>query len=198
MSVSFVPKGILIFTRLLMAQPLASRIGPSVRWRSLSQAMMTAGSEIARTTPSNTSGTCQRWSSASLALTVASASFTGRTGFNVASAASVNTTTMSVTFDAPPNAAQATTLASYSVPGLALSGTLSFLSNCGLMKFLGRLQQGQPTEGGENAFLFYSLTDEGRAYLGQDTARPVVLDQADRSEFRREGESGLPQAPLGA
>ena len=57
------------------------------------------------------------------ALTVASASFTGRTGFNVASAASVNTTTMSVTFDAPPNAAQATTLANYSVPGLALSGT---------------------------------------------------------------------------
>jgi predicted RNA-binding protein with TRAM domain len=57
------------------------------------------------------------------ALTVASASFTGRTGFNVSSAASVNTTTMSVTFDAPPNAAQATTLASYSVPGLALSGT---------------------------------------------------------------------------
>ncbi len=57
------------------------------------------------------------------ALTVASASFTGRTGFNVASAASVNTTAMSVTFDAPPNPAQATTLANYSVPGLALSGT---------------------------------------------------------------------------
>lgn len=57
------------------------------------------------------------------ALTDASAGFTGRTGFNVASAASVNATTMSVTFDAPPDPAQATTLANYSVPGLALSGT---------------------------------------------------------------------------
>jgi predicted RNA-binding protein with TRAM domain len=57
------------------------------------------------------------------ALTNTSASFSGRTGFNVASADSVNATTMSVSFDAPPNPAQATTLANYSVPGLALSGT---------------------------------------------------------------------------
>ena len=57
------------------------------------------------------------------ALTVVSASFTGRTGFNVTSAASVNTTSMSVTYDAPPNPAQATTLSNYAVPGLTLSGT---------------------------------------------------------------------------
>ncbi|HSN28676.1 MAG TPA: hypothetical protein VLT45_20460, partial [Kofleriaceae bacterium] len=57
------------------------------------------------------------------ALTTNQASFTGRTGFNVASAASVNTTTMSVTFDAAPNAAQAVVIGNYSVPGLVLSGT---------------------------------------------------------------------------
>ena len=42
------------------------------------------------------------------ALLNATASFTGRTGFNVASAASVNTTTMTVTFDALPEATPAT------------------------------------------------------------------------------------------
>ncbi|MDQ3337094.1 MAG: lamin tail domain-containing protein [Myxococcota bacterium] len=54
-------------------------------------------------------------------LFVNAASFQGRAGFNVISAASLNTTTMSVTFDAPPNAAQALTAANYSVPGLTLS-----------------------------------------------------------------------------
>jgi hypothetical protein len=63
------------------------------------------------------------------ALTTTTASFTGRTGFNVASAASVNTNTMSVTFDAPPNAAQATTLASYSVPGLTLGPSITLNGN---------------------------------------------------------------------
>ena len=57
------------------------------------------------------------------ALTTHTTGFTGRTGFNVASAASTSNTKMTVTFDAPPNAAQATTLANYSVPGLTLSGT---------------------------------------------------------------------------
>lgn len=57
------------------------------------------------------------------ALTTTAASFTGRTGFNVTSAASVNTTTMSVTFDAAPDPGDAGVLANYSVPGLTLSGT---------------------------------------------------------------------------
>ena len=52
-----------------------------------------------------------------------SASFVGRNGFNVTSAKSNNTTSISVTFDALPNAGQAQTLANYSVPGLTLSGT---------------------------------------------------------------------------
>ena len=58
------------------------------------------------------------------ALATNQAGFTGRTGFNVASASSVNTTTMSVTFDAPPNA-QALVIGNYTVPGLVLSGTPS-------------------------------------------------------------------------
>jgi hypothetical protein len=55
-------------------------------------------------------------------LTTAMATFVGRTDFNVASATSLNSAAVSVTFDAPPNTAQATTLASYSIPGLTLSG----------------------------------------------------------------------------
>jgi hypothetical protein len=56
------------------------------------------------------------------ALTNAVASFTGRLGFNVVSAAAPNSATVVVTFDAPPNATQAATLANYSIPGLTLSG----------------------------------------------------------------------------
>jgi hypothetical protein len=56
-------------------------------------------------------------------LTTNTAMFTGKTGFNVSSASSVNTTTMSVTFDAAPNSTQATTISNYNVPGLTLSGT---------------------------------------------------------------------------
>jgi hypothetical protein len=55
-------------------------------------------------------------------LTTTSASFTGRTRFNVASAASITSHSITVTFDAPPNAGQATTLGNYAVPGLTLSG----------------------------------------------------------------------------
>jgi len=44
-----------------------------------------------------------------------------RPGFNVVSAASTGKTGMTVSFDAPPNAAQAATLANYSIPGLTLS-----------------------------------------------------------------------------
>jgi uncharacterized repeat protein (TIGR01451 family) len=47
------------------------------------------------------------------------------TSFNVASATSMGTNSMAVTFDAPPDAAQAATLANYSVAGLTLSGTPS-------------------------------------------------------------------------
>jgi hypothetical protein len=62
-------------------------------------------------------------------LTNATGSFTGRTGFNVASAASTSRFAMTVTFDAPPNVVEATTLANYSVPGLTLSGTPSLTGN---------------------------------------------------------------------
>jgi predicted RNA-binding protein with TRAM domain len=55
-------------------------------------------------------------------LTVATADFTGRTSFNVSSAASTGLTTMTVTYDAPPGSVSATTLGDYSVPGLILSG----------------------------------------------------------------------------
>jgi len=63
------------------------------------------------------------------ALTVASAGFTGRSTFNVLSATSASNVSMTVTFDAAPNAAQATTLANYGVPGLTLSGTPSLSGN---------------------------------------------------------------------
>ncbi len=57
------------------------------------------------------------------ALTTASASFTGRSAFNVLSAVSTGNTAVAVFFDAPPDGTQATTLANYAVPGLTLSGT---------------------------------------------------------------------------
>ncbi|MBV8761724.1 MAG: hypothetical protein JO257_30800 [Deltaproteobacteria bacterium] len=57
------------------------------------------------------------------------ATFTGRIGFNVASASSVNTTTMSVTFDGQPDATKAVVLSNYSVPGLVLSGTPTLSGN---------------------------------------------------------------------
>jgi len=63
------------------------------------------------------------------ALSTNTASFTGRTGFNLASASSANTTTMTVTYDSPPNAAQATTLSNYSVPGLVLTGVPTLNGN---------------------------------------------------------------------
>jgi uncharacterized repeat protein (TIGR01451 family) len=48
-------------------------------------------------------------------------------GFNVESASSTGTTSVTVTFDAPPDAAQAATLANYSVPGLTLAGAPSLV-----------------------------------------------------------------------
>jgi hypothetical protein len=56
-------------------------------------------------------------------LTTSSATFTGIGTFNVASAASTNSGTITVTFDAAPNPTQATTLANYSIGNLTLSGT---------------------------------------------------------------------------
>lgn len=56
-------------------------------------------------------------------LTTNTATFTGIGTFNVASAASANSGTISVTFDAPPNPTQATTLGNYSIPNLTLTGT---------------------------------------------------------------------------
>jgi beta propeller repeat protein len=52
-----------------------------------------------------------------------------RSTFNVTSAASTANTSMTVTFDAPPNPTEATTLANYAVPGLTLSGTPSLSAN---------------------------------------------------------------------
>jgi predicted RNA-binding protein with TRAM domain len=70
-----------------------------------------------------------RRASDSEALTTSSATFTGRTSFNVQSAASLNSATVTVTFDAPPESVQATTLANYSIPGLTLSGTPTLSGN---------------------------------------------------------------------
>jgi hypothetical protein len=58
--VSLVPKGMLIFTRPLTAQPLASSSGPSVRWRSLSQAMSIEGPEMAAMRPRGHKGELKR------------------------------------------------------------------------------------------------------------------------------------------
>jgi len=61
-------------------------------------------------------------------LTSASATFTARTTFNVASAASIGNTSITVTFDGPPNI-HALTLGNYSVPGLTLSGAVTLIGN---------------------------------------------------------------------
>src|SRR5258705_13246997 len=61
-SVSAPPKGTFILTRPLMAQPLASRIGPRLRWRSLSQAMSIDGVEMRSRMPANARQTCQKGS----------------------------------------------------------------------------------------------------------------------------------------
>ncbi|HEY1555609.1 MAG TPA: hypothetical protein VGF94_12315 [Kofleriaceae bacterium] len=62
-------------------------------------------------------------------LTNNTATFTGIAAFDVASAASLDATTMTVTFDAPPDSTQATALANYAVPGLALSGPPSLIGS---------------------------------------------------------------------
>src|SRR5579862_4826839 len=56
MSVSFAPNGTLIFARALMAQPLASSIGPRLRWRSFMNVRITAGPENTKRIPIATSG----------------------------------------------------------------------------------------------------------------------------------------------
>src|SRR5688500_13365471 len=60
-------------TRPLIAQPLASSIGPMVRWRSFNQAITIDGKEIARITPSTTRGSCQAGRSVTLANTMPNA-----------------------------------------------------------------------------------------------------------------------------
>ena len=52
------PNGTFILALALTAQPLASRIGPRLRRRSLSQASNIEGSEIASKMPTMASGTC--------------------------------------------------------------------------------------------------------------------------------------------
>src|SRR5205823_4768851 len=53
-------------------------------------------------------------------LTVATANFLGRIPFDVSSASSVTSSSIAVTFDAPPDPTTATMVSSYSVPGLTL------------------------------------------------------------------------------
>src|SRR5262249_32389954 len=59
MQVNAVPNGILIFMRPFTAQPQASRIGPTLRWRSFRKASNAEGPEIATKTPRMASGICQ-------------------------------------------------------------------------------------------------------------------------------------------
>ncbi len=49
--------------------------------------------------------------------------------FNVVNATSIGATALTVTFDAAPNATQATTASNYFVPGLAITGTLMLAGN---------------------------------------------------------------------
>jgi hypothetical protein len=63
------------------------------------------------------------------ALTAHSATFTGRTPFNVMAAAAPTSSTITVTFDAAPNSTQATVLGNYDVPGLVLTGTPALAGN---------------------------------------------------------------------
>ncbi len=67
-------------------------------------------------------------------LDVAKADFTGRTAFDVSGAAPVDPATLTVTFDAPPNVMQATTLANYTVAGLTLSGVPKLAGNTVTLK----------------------------------------------------------------
>ena len=99
---------------------------------SLSGTPVLAGSTVTITTTAQTSGspyqitvTGVTRNSDSEPLTTNVAPFTGKSGFNVASAASVNTTTMSVTYDAPPDPTTAQNVNNYNVPGLTLSGPVS-------------------------------------------------------------------------
>lgn len=66
------------------------------------------------------------------ALTAASTTFTGHTPFNVASAVPTSSTSVVLTFDAPPDPVQATTLANYAITdpnALDLSGTPQLAGN---------------------------------------------------------------------
>jgi hypothetical protein len=92
-----------------------------------SQVTLTTSSQAAMTYAVQVTGVTRAFDAE--ALTVASASFAGRLAFNVAGAASASNVAITVTFDAPPNSAQATNLTNYSVPGLTLSGTPSLSGN---------------------------------------------------------------------
>jgi hypothetical protein len=54
-------------------------------------------------------------------LTLATATFAGRPAFDVASAASLDATHVTVTFDAAPEATSAQTAGNYTIPGLSVS-----------------------------------------------------------------------------
>ena len=54
------PKGILTLARAFTGEPLASRLGPRFRWRSFSQAIITAGPEMTPMMPRIAKGICHQ------------------------------------------------------------------------------------------------------------------------------------------
>ncbi len=62
-------------------------------------------------------------------LTMTSATFSGRDGFDLAGAVSTGNRQIAITFNAAPTASQAIVLGNYSVPGLTLTGTPSLSAN---------------------------------------------------------------------
>src|SRR6476659_7408356 len=71
--VRLLPNGTFILARAFTAQPLASRMGPRFRFRSLSQAMIIDGIEIISMREMITNGICQAGKLISPAETVANA-----------------------------------------------------------------------------------------------------------------------------
>ncbi|MDB4952654.1 MAG: hypothetical protein JWO36_223 [Myxococcales bacterium] len=116
-------------------------------------------------------------------LTTAAVNFTGRAPFNVASATSSSSTSIAVTFDAPPTASQATTLASYAVPGLTLSGTPVLSGN--VVTVTTSAQQSQTytvtVSGVTRASDAEPLTTAAASFTGTAVKRPTVTNVAVQS-----------------
>ena len=103
---------------------------------SLSGVPVLSGNTVTLTTTAQTAGSPYQITvnsvtraSDSEPLTTKVALFNGKSGFNVASAASVNTTTLSVTYDAAPDPTTSQNVNNYSVPGLTLSGPVALVGS---------------------------------------------------------------------